>query len=782
VGKWSLCFPSLLPTEAPSKLPQLIFGFTAHSFTQSACLYIREGKLRLQRESTASLNTGLRLRSDLEIYPQSTRKRRTWVIKDPLSMRYYTFKDEEYQVMCLLNGRRDLDSIKKRFELQFKPQRVTSERLHAFVVNLHRNGLVLANQKNQGDEMLLRHNRSKNRFWVSTIMNPLSIRLSGVNPQKILNWVYPKISWLMSPASLVICTLVALSALILVSSNFDQVLLRLPQMEEFLNTQNLFWLGVALVITKFLHELGHAFACKHYGGECYELGIMFLVFTPCLYCNVSDAWKLSNRWHRIAITAAGIYVELILAAVCTFVWWFTQPGLINSLSLNVMVVCSVGTLVLNGNPLLRYDGYYILSDLLEIPNLWQNANNELKRFCTRFFAGYDPGNPLALETRPSMPILIYATASTVYRVIVITSILYFLFRFLTPLGLSLLATAITWLVVINAITAPLKAIWKHMTNPIVRQKVRYHRTLVSSLVCVILTSAFLYVPLPCKITVPLEIQPAYASNVYVTVPGRLLENATAGKRIAKGDLLARLENRGLKKYLEEIDGQYQVQRIRVRSLEVLRSQSPELGNELPTAKTILADLSQQRKQILEQLESLTLLAPTTGIILKPLEIPRKTAGNASPVAWHGTPLDPQNLGCRLEKQTLFCSIVQPQDFKALLKVNQKDIQYIRRDQTVQLSLVMSQGQILQGKITGISRKAVDSLPLGVPLHRDSTLEQQPQSEQPDTYYNVDVALSAKTNNTLALVGALGTARIQVEPQSLGLRLFRFLTGIFKPVS
>jgi hypothetical protein len=118
----------------------------------------------------------------------------------------------------------------------------------------------------------------------------------------------------------------------------------------------------------------------------------------------------------------------------------------------------------------------------------------------------------------------------------------------------------------------------------------------------------------------------------------------------------------------------------------------------------------------------------------------------------------------------------------LLKVNQKDIQYIRRDQTVQLSLVMSQGQILQGKITGISRKAVDSLPLGVPLHRDSTLEQQPQSEQPDTYYNVDVALSAKTNNTLALVGALGTARIQVEPQSLGLRLFRFLTGIFKPVS
>ena len=95
---------------------------------------------------------------------------------------------------------------------------------------------------------------------------------------------------------------------------------------------------------------------------------------------------------------------------------------------------------------------------------------------------------------------------------------------------------------------------------------------------------------------------------------------------------------------------------------------------------------------------------------------------------------------------------------------------------------MSPGQILRGKITGISHKAVDSLPLGVSLRQDSMLEQQAQGEQPDTYYNVDVALSAKTNDTLAIVGALGTAVIHVEPQSLGLRVFRFLTGVFKPVS
>ena len=79
-------------------------------------------------------------------------------------------------------------------------------------------------------------------------------------------------------------------------------------------------------MTKILHEFGHGLSCKHFGGECHEIGVMFLVLTPCLYCNVSDSWMLPNRWHRAAIGAAGMYVELVLASICTFIWWFTEPG------------------------------------------------------------------------------------------------------------------------------------------------------------------------------------------------------------------------------------------------------------------------------------------------------------------------------------------------------------------------------------------------------------------------------------------------------------------------
>ena len=100
---------------------------------------------------------------------------------------------------------------------------------------------------------------------------------------------------------------------------------------------------------------------------------------PTLYCDVSDAWRLPSKWQRILISAAGIFVELVLAAIATWLWWFSEPGLLNTLCLRVMFLCSVSTLVFNANPLLRYDGYYILSDLLNVPNLWQESRNLWRR-------------------------------------------------------------------------------------------------------------------------------------------------------------------------------------------------------------------------------------------------------------------------------------------------------------------------------------------------------------------------------------------------------------------
>src|SRR6476659_2225639 len=199
--------------------------------------------------------------------------------------------------------------------------------------------------------------------------NILSMRFKGIDPERFFNFIYPYIRWFFSVPAMVCCVTLALMALSLIIVQFDVFHSRLPDFHYFFRAQNWMWLALTLCVTKILHEFGHGLSCKHFGGECHEIGVMMLVLTPCLYCNVSDSWMLPNRWHRAAIGAAGMYVELVLASIACFIWWFTVPGPLNYICLNVMFVSSVSTVMFNANPLLRYDGYYILSDILEIPNL-----------------------------------------------------------------------------------------------------------------------------------------------------------------------------------------------------------------------------------------------------------------------------------------------------------------------------------------------------------------------------------------------------------------------------
>ena len=151
---------------------------------------------------------------------------------------------------------------------------------------------------------------------------------------------------------------------------FDEFQSKLPTFHQFFDGQQLDLSGRRRWrVTKVIHEFGHGLTCKHFGGECHEMGVMFLVLTPCLYCNVSDSWMLPNKWHR-AVDRRGRHVYRDRDRLDLHVRVVVQrAGLLNQLCLSTMFVCSVSTVMFNANPLLRYDGYYILSDLVEIPNL-----------------------------------------------------------------------------------------------------------------------------------------------------------------------------------------------------------------------------------------------------------------------------------------------------------------------------------------------------------------------------------------------------------------------------
>ncbi len=314
-----------------------------------------------------------RMRPDLVLYCLRGIKRRTWGVKDPLSLRYYQLAEAEYFILRNLDGQTTLNQLRERFERQHRPNTLSADELFAFVRNLHSQGLITAETTGQASVLFARREESQRRKILGALANPLAIRFRGVDPDRFLAWLAPRTRWLFSPWFLSGCCLLMIAALLLVAMRFDDVRSRFPALSQVWRSSNLVWLALAVAATKIVHEMAHALACKHFGGECHEMGVMLLAFTPCLYCNVSDVWTLASVRQRVVVSAAGMFAECTLAAVCAFMWWASEPGLLHDLCLNLMLVASVSTLVFNGNPLLRYDGYYILSDLLSVPNLAQRG-------------------------------------------------------------------------------------------------------------------------------------------------------------------------------------------------------------------------------------------------------------------------------------------------------------------------------------------------------------------------------------------------------------------------
>ena len=478
--------------------------------------------------SSSARKMPIRKRPDLSARKQYYLGKACWVVKDPVGLHYFRFQEEEYAILEMLDGRTSLDEIKERFEEEFPPQKITLEELHQFIGMLHRSGLILTGVPGQGDELLKRRWQRLKQQALAAVSNILCIRLRGFDPERFLNWLYLKIRWFFSPTFFAFAILLMLSAVSLIAVEFNVFRSKLPEFHQFFNPYNGMWLAVTLGLSKVLHEFGHGLSCKHFGGECHEMGVMVLVLTPCLYCNVSDSWMLPSKWHRAAIGAAGMYVEGILASICTWVWWYTSPGLLNNLCLNVMFISSVSTLIFNGNPLLRYDGYYILADVMEIPNLRQKATQILSRKMTDWFLGIEQPEDPFLPQRNQVFFAAYSIASAIYRWVVVLSILVFLYKIWEPYRLEIIGSILGLMSLYGLLVYPLYQVGKFFYVPGRLDKVKKPRMYASIAGAVALLAVFFFVPFPHSLICTLEIQARDAAPIYVQQPGILVKRSTSG--------------------------------------------------------------------------------------------------------------------------------------------------------------------------------------------------------------------------------------------------------------
>lgn len=738
--------------------------------------------------SSTSRPLKLRMRPDLSSRQQRYHGRSYWVVKEPVGLNYFRFHEEEFAILCMMDGQSSLEDIKERFETEFTPQKIEFQDLQQFIGMLHRSGLVISEAMGQGKQLKTRRDEKKRKELLGKFSNIFAIRWRGIDPEWFLSRTYPYVSWLFHPVFMLLWLLVGLSALGLVLVEFETFRSRLPTFHEFFGPHNWIYFGLTMGLVKVLHEFGHGYSCTHFGGECHEIGVMLLVFTPCLYCNVSDSWMLPNKYKRAFIGFAGIYVEVFLASIATFVWWFSEPGLLNHLALSLMFISSVSTILFNGNPLLRFDGYYILMDLSEIPNLRQKATEVVKRFMIETCLGIEqPENPFLPQERRFL-FALYTIAAVVYRWIVVFSIMYFLNKILEPYGLKVLGQAIAVAGLFGLVVKPLWNLAKFFYVPGRMHKVKMHRVAATAAVIGAVLAGILFVPLPYHVNCSFEVSPLGAESVYPGVPGQLTEVVVKpGEVVIEGQILARLDNIDLMIRVEELEGEYVRLLIQKKNLRRLQHDDERAGAQLGALQKRIETLEKQLEDENAKLGRLDIMAPVAGTVFPPPPKPNRGGDGRLP-SWTGSPFNPRNAGAYFVERDQFCQIGDAKDFEALLVIDQTDIDLVGRFKQenaefpkVDLKLDAHRWDVLSGQILKVASAPMEVTPVSLAGQGGGELDAKTDSSgmlRPlSTSYQARVPL--ENSEGVLRVGLTGQGKIYTGWQPIGTRLFRYLARTFR---
>ena len=642
-----------------------------------------------------------RLRNDLEFHP-SDHGGDTWVIKDPLKLSYFYVESEELAFLRGLNGSSTWEGVKQGLKDRFPNVEFSDVSLQRFLVSGVKSGLLISDGVGYG-ELLARTRQAEQKSAVfRKLPSLLSHRFRGIDPTAILRFLDRHLGWVYDRS--VQCTAIAFVAIValLVISRWQQVLVELPTILELFTPTNLVILTLAVSTIKILHELAHGLTCRHFGGECHELGCIVVGFLPLLYCDVSDSWLQKARMRRAQVAFAGIAVELFIAAVFGILWVASVPGVTHSFFLNIMLLCSLNTILVNGNPLLRYDGYYVLSDLLRIPNLGPECRHRAVSLIQHVVLGTsaDSDPDVSAWRRIWMPV--FGFASMAYRWIVLATILMFINAASKPLRLE----GISYFLAIS-VALGLTISVAHTASRIARlvfakDGVNFRAASGIFVATIVLLAGVLW-PLPESTQAPFTLSPGVSSPVYIQTAGFVTPKVAYNYVVFDGQQLGTLTNPGIDLELARLEGELAVARARIINLDGTRQATPTSSNALPAAQKAVENALQRLKLVRGKALRLSLTSPREGLVIPPRNrVAPKFHNNELQQFWTGTPLDEKNCNTWLEEQTIIAWIGNLTDLRALSYIDQQDIEFVQIGAKVIIYFHSKPSHTLTGKVTHLT--------------------------------------------------------------------------------
>lgn len=719
----------------------------------------------------------LRMRADLKSFLISYQKAGSWVVKDPVTLRYFRFQPEQYKILELLDGQRSLEQIRDAFHREFPTAALSLEEIQGLITDFYKSGLVTSERFGQGVSLLKRSWERRRDAVLNFLKNVLYMRVPGWDPETTLNLIKPFFGWLFHPIGMVFVALMFFSSTGLLLVNFGEFQQRLPEFQQFFGWPNVLYLWLILGGAKIIHEFGHGLSCKYYGGECHEMGLMLLVFSPALYCDVTDSWTLKNKWKRIMIGAAGMYVEILLASFAIYGWWFSTPGLFHHLCLNLFFVSTISTVIFNANPLMRYDGYYMLADFLEIPNLRQKADRMLRDAFSWYCLGIETRPDPFMPTRGKHWFILYAVSANVYRWFVTFAILLFFYRFLKPYGLQSIGMAMATFSACSIVFSLGYSIYTIVSAPR-RESLNYVKVTFSLLVLAGVVTAGLMIPLPWSLEAPLVVEPHNVTHVYTITPGELVEvKVKQGDEVKEGDVVARLENFEKREEYERLFRESERLKVEIQTHRAVDDFAKE-----KVAREQLDSVGKQLEDYRRQLDALVLYAPCDGRVVSPSRTPppKPDVATSKLQRWHGTPLHPRNLHSYLEPRTHLLSVAPNANFQAVLVVDQADRNDLRIGGQVRIKLDELPDRVYHGIITDVADRHLEFAPPSLSTRAGGSLptvtDEQGRDRLTSIAYQATVELSEEV--VLLKTGLRGRARFLVETRTAGDWILRWLRTTF----
>lgn len=562
------------------------------------------------------------LREDLQLQPgpAAADDSPSWTIYDPTRGRYFRIGWVTFQMLSrwsLATASALLERINHETTCQ-----LTQADVQDLLRFLFANNLTVQPINNDYQSYLQQYRGSRAPWYLQIFHSYLFFRIPLLRPDRWLRLSIPYLQWCFTARILYILAGIGVLGLYLVSrqwATFSATFL------HFFDWEGAFYYGLALVFSKTLHELGHAYTAVRFGCRVPVMGIAFMALFPVPYTDVTDAWRLSARHQRVAIGSAGILVELALATFATLAWSFFPEGPLRSAAFVLATTTWVVTLTINLSPFMRFDGYYMLADAWGVDNLQTRAFALARWRLRQMLFGATEAKPEALPQAKEHKMVVYAYITWIYRLLVFAGLALVVYHFFFKLlGIILFLVEIIWFI-LRPVVQELR-IWQKMDH----QNITIRRKLVLAGLLLLILLTFI-LPWSDSVRIPALLEAEHHTTLYVPEPAQITEVLiTPGQTVVKDQVLLKLSSPKLEDEIDLSKKRLTLNRLRLERATTSRETSTDIHvamQQWATEAARLTGLQQQR-------ERLVVRAPFAGIIMdmNPALHPQRWVDNILPLA------------------------------------------------------------------------------------------------------------------------------------------------------